>query len=72
MLELTQLNGETIYVNPNLIETMESTPDTVLKLTTGKMLMVRESTEIVARRFAEFAARVAHPAVEASEEITWT
>jgi flagellar protein FlbD len=38
-----------LFVNDDLIETMEATPDTVLTLTTGKKLIVRETpAEIVA------------------------
>ena len=42
MLKLTRLNGEKIFINPELIEYLEETPDTVITLTTGKFV-VRES-----------------------------
>ena len=38
----------------NLIEHLESTPDTVISLTTGQKMVVRESVEEVVRRVIEF------------------
>ena len=72
MILLTQLNGDEVYVNPNLIETVESKPDTVLSLTTGKKIMVRESREEVVLRFTEFAVRVSGAVALRREEIPWT
>lgn len=72
MILLTQLNGTPIYVNPAVIETLESTPDTVVTLTNGKKLMVRESPEVVTERFEDFAAKVARPMIKTREEASWT
>lgn len=47
MIEVTKLNGNKILVNSDLIETVEETPDTVLSLTTGKKLLVKESRQEV-------------------------
>lgn len=47
MIELTKLNGKEISVNPDLIEIVESTPDTVITLTTGRKLIVKESRQEV-------------------------
>jgi flagellar protein FlbD len=69
---LTQLNGDQVYVNPNLIETVESKPDTVISLSNGKKLMVRESSEEVVAKFSEFAAKVSGYLAEHREELQWT
>ncbi|MBE3595463.1 MAG: flagellar FlbD family protein [Hydrogenibacillus sp.] len=53
MIELTRRSGETYFLNPLLIETVEATPDTVITLVTGKKLIVRESAADVVRRFNE-------------------
>ncbi len=45
MIKLTRLSGEELVVNAELIETAEATPDTVLSLTTGRRLIVRESLD---------------------------
>ncbi|HEX7058028.1 MAG TPA: flagellar FlbD family protein [Bacilli bacterium] len=48
MIALTRLNGTQVTVNALLIETIEATPDTIITLTTGKKLVVREQvTEVV-------------------------
>lgn len=39
MIEVTKINGIKVLVNPDLIELVEETPDTVLTLTTGKKLL---------------------------------
>jgi flagellar protein FlbD len=42
MVYLTRINGQEFVLNPNLIESIEETPDTVILLHTGKTVMVRE------------------------------
>ena len=49
MIELTKLQNAKIVVNADLIEFVESTPDTLITTTTGKKLMVRESVEDVVK-----------------------
>lgn len=51
MILLTELNGKKYYLNPDLIEKIESSPDTVISLTTGKKLVVRESAEDVVDKY---------------------
>ena len=43
MIDLTRFNGTGFTVNCDLIETIEETPDTVVTLTTGKKIIVKES-----------------------------
>mgnify|MGYP000059694526 CR=1 FL=1 len=45
MIEVTRLNGTTVLINSDLIETVEETPDTVISLTTGKKFIVKESRQ---------------------------
>ncbi len=45
MIEVTKINGVKILVNPHLLEVVEETPDTVLTLTTGKKIIVKESRQ---------------------------
>ena len=47
MIEVTKLNGVKILVNPHLFEIVEETPDTVITLTTGKKIIVKESRQEV-------------------------
>jgi len=45
MIEVTKINGVKILINPHLLEVVEETPDTVLTLTTGKKIIVKESRQ---------------------------
>jgi len=54
MIPVTTMNGEQMYVNEDLIETMRVTPDTVLFMKNGKRLVVQESAEEVCERIRQF------------------
>ena len=61
----TRLNGTQFFLNAELIKMVEATPDTVITLTDGGKLIVRESPAdvtraIVAYRRAVYADRPAH------------
>ena len=62
---MTRLNPEKLVVNSDLIELIEITPDTILTLTTGKKLMVRESSDEIIKLVLDYRERVgiriAHP-----------
>ena len=58
MISVTRLAGTEVVINTDLIVTIEKTPDTVITLTTGDRIMVRESVEDVVARAAEFRHRV--------------
>lgn len=47
MIDVTKLNGKEITINAELIESVEETPDTVITLTTGKKIIVKESRQNV-------------------------
>lgn len=47
MIDVTKMNGMEITVNSDLIEIVEETPDTVITLTTGKKIIVKESRQII-------------------------
>jgi flagellar protein FlbD len=50
MIHLTRLNQAPLVVNADLIELIEMTPDTVIVLTTGQKILVRETAnEIIAK-----------------------
>jgi len=54
MIQLTRLNHIPLVLNSDLIEHIESTPDTVITMTTGHIIRVRESAEEVRQRVIEF------------------
>ena len=43
MIEVTKINGSKLLINTNLIESVEETPDTMITLTSGKKIIVKES-----------------------------
>ncbi len=45
MIEVTKINGAKMMINPSIIEVIEETPDTVLTLTTGRKLILKESSQ---------------------------
>jgi flagellar protein FlbD len=54
MIYVTRLNHTSVVLNSDLIEQIETTPDTVISLTTGQKIMVLESTEQILERVVNF------------------
>lgn len=68
MIILTRLAGSRFAVNPDLLERVEATPDTVLTLLDGTKYVVAESLEEVVRRVADYRAGVIATARRLAEE----
>ena len=59
MILVTRINKvDQFYVNEDLIEFIEETPDTILALNTGKKLVVMESAEEIVTRIREEKSRI--------------
>ena len=58
MIKVTRFNGKIFYVNCDLIEFLESTPDTVISTTTGKKIIVSESVEEVIHKIIDFKGKI--------------
>ena len=54
MISLTRLNKTSFYLNAELIEQVESTPDTVITLMTGNNIVVREPVDVVIDRIVDY------------------
>jgi len=54
MIELTKLNKKKFFLNTELVETIESTPDTVITLRNGKLLLVLEPPEDIVKMVIDF------------------
>ena len=54
MIKLTQLAGETFLLNAELIKYVETRPDTIVTLTNGERLVVREPMDEVLRRAIDY------------------
>ncbi len=56
MVEVTLLGkkGDVIYLNPHQIEYIQSKPDTVILMLSGKKLVVSESYDVIFNRIVEY------------------
>lgn len=65
MITVTRRNGTTFALNPDLIERVEATPDTVITLVSGTRYVVTESVDCIVEQVCQFRAAVliasAHP-----------
>ena len=54
MIRVTRLNGAELVLNADLIESLESTPDTIIALINGKKLVVTETVDDVIGKIVEY------------------
>ncbi len=54
MIKVTKLNQSEIVINCELIEFVESSPDTLISLVDGKKIMVKETPDEIIRKVADF------------------
>lgn len=53
-----RLKGEAMYLNADLMEAIQATPDTVVTMVDGRKLVISESPEEIVGRIREFRASV--------------
>lgn len=58
MISVLRLDGSPVVVNADLITTIEKTPDTLITLTTGHRILVKDSVEDVVKRVVEYRRRL--------------
>lgn len=58
MIKLTKLDGSTILLNPDLIETVEESPDTHITLNNGNRYLVLEKAAVIVERIVAFKAGI--------------
>ena len=71
MIQLTRMNHNPVVINAHVIVYVEATPDTLLTLSNGDRVHVRESVDEVVERVREyhrstFAGALQQPAEEAA------
>ncbi|HCM88657.1 MULTISPECIES: flagellar FlbD family protein [Vagococcus] len=54
MIKLTSMNNQEFYLNSMLIYRIDQAPDTVITLSDGKTIMVKESSEEVVQFFLNY------------------
>jgi flagellar protein FlbD len=58
MIVVTRLNDRRFVLNAELIKCIEETPDTLITLTTGDKIMVKEPMQEVVQKAIEFGRQV--------------
>jgi len=58
MIKVTTFRDTEIIINADLIESVEKTPDTIITLTTGKKLMVKQTVEEIVEAVVAYRQRV--------------
>jgi flagellar protein FlbD len=54
MIKLTRLNHVSLLLNSDLIELIDTTPDTVISMTTGQKLMVLETADEIVEKIIKY------------------
>jgi len=58
MIKITRLNEQEMFINSDLIEFMEATPDTTLSMTSGRKVIAKESTDEIVDLILEYKRRI--------------
>lgn len=61
MIQLTRFNGKKVVINAELIQMVEHTPDTIIVLSNGEKILVKETMEMVTERVIEYQRLVHNP-----------
>jgi flagellar protein FlbD len=68
MIYLTRMNHVPMVLNADLIEHIESTPDTVISLTTGQKYVVLESADDIVSKVIAFRREILSPGSSSRHE----
>ncbi|MBO4546993.1 MAG: flagellar FlbD family protein [Treponema sp.] len=58
MIEVERLNGSKYFLNPHMIEYMESLPDLTITMLSGKKVIVKNSPEEIIERIVNYRKRI--------------
>ena len=64
MIRLTRMDGKPIVLNAEWIQSVEPTPDTLITMTTGEKLMVRNTVDEVVSAFKMYKREVNMPTIK--------
>lgn len=64
MIKVTRLNDKEFVINTDIIEFIESTPDTVITTTTGKKVIVKEDVDEVIEKVINYKNKIFKGAYE--------
>jgi flagellar protein FlbD len=63
MISLTRLNHRPLVINPDLIISIEETPDTIITLSNGEKITVEEKVKDVIQRVIQFRRCIFNPSI---------
>ena len=63
MITVTRLSNISMVVNPDLIAFIEETPDTMITLSNGEKLIVKETVSEVIRRILNYRRSIFNPSI---------
>ena len=58
MILVTRFDGSTLYINAEMIRSVEHTPDTVITLTSDYKIVVRDTAEQILERIIQYQTQV--------------
>ena len=58
MIEVTKMDSRKMLLNEEVIETIEETPDTVVRLTTGSKYIVKENKQEILNKIMAYKAGI--------------
>ena len=61
MIKLTRFDNREFYVNAELVQFVESKPDTIITLTSGEKVIVKENTERVIELIIDYKQKIHLP-----------
>ena len=64
MIRVHRLNGEKVVINAELIESIESVPDTVINLYTNNRLVIKESMDEVYGLIMDYKRSIHKPTID--------
>jgi uncharacterized protein YlzI (FlbEa/FlbD family) len=68
MIRVERLNGEVVYINPDLVRTVGARPDTMITFADGSTMTILGQADDFLRKWLEF--RKQYPVV-ATEDAPW-
>jgi len=58
VIQVTRFNGSQFYINAEMIQMVESTPDTVISLSNNVKVVVKEPPEVIVDRIVAYRRRI--------------
>lgn len=58
MIEVMRLDGKVYWVNPHMIESMETNPDLTLTMLSGKKIIVKNSQSEIIKKIIDYRKKI--------------